>query len=326
MDGTAIPVLMPLWQQRVSHEVRGLVSAGDRLVAQAGSLLLGLLPSGRCAWSREFKDLGGRSRLVSMAGSVYLETDAIERIDARTGHTLMRRSLGPDMSLGSESGLLTCTSGTSGRFHVLDPETLQTVASCIDLEERVSLHGGLLCETTEDHVLVLRDPWTGVEIGRLTAPDRAAHVHHAQSVCFFSATERLALDLGSGRTVWQKQTEPDSGEGTAPLPLRYRDLAFVAGRGVSAYDLVTGERRWRALEQEPGLRLRLESIEGRVVLDSESRVHVVDSTTGRRVGSRDCGLTISIPVLAPGGLVAVLGVTAEGDRELHGLLVVSATP
>jgi len=224
-----------------------------------------------------------------------------------------------------QSGYLLCRSRASEQLHALDPETLETWASCADPEECVSLHEGLFCETTASRMLVLRDPGTGIELARVPEPEGSRHVHYRQSVCFFSTTERMAIDLGSGRALWRHPAVPHSGEATR-VPMRWGDLAFASASGLAAFDLVTGEPRWRILEGRTDLRLCWRMVEGRLLLDTGSAVHVVDAATGGLVGSHDVGLTISTATLAAGGVVAVLGVAEGGDTELHILQVEPGAP
>jgi hypothetical protein len=184
----------------------------------------------------------------------------------------------------------------------------------------VSLHDGLFCESTEARTLVLRDPRTGLELARVAEPAGARHVHHALSVCFFSAAERLAVDLGSGRTLWRHPTEPDVAR-QAPAPLRWGGSVLLLGDGIAAYDLDSGERRWRVLEGAADLRFHYEIMDGRLLCERGSTLHVVDAVTGELAASHDLGLTVSRAILGAGGLAAAIGHTESGFTELHVLLL-----
>lgn len=287
--------LEQVWKVRLASRARSTTACGQRILSRVDDEVACFLQSGRLAWERRLP-AEGWGRLHSYAGSVYLDTDPVLRLDPVSGRTLASRSLGPWPDLHFDSGWLTCNAGCAGRFLLVDPGTLETALSIPDETETHSLHNGLLCSQEGDE-RVIRDPWTGDEIARLSEP-LYGHIHYRDCVCVFGDQDRLAIDLGTGAPAWQRlepgpvrELRVSPGAGTVMIPkanvqewtLRAGDLALVRGKALSAYDLRSGERVWRCLEDSWLGHWSL-SPDGLLHVGGAA-IHLVESWSGRVLGS-----------------------------------------
>lgn len=287
--------LKQIWKVRLDSWAHDTVACGRRIFTRVDDRVLCFLPSGRPAWERRLPDPDGWPNLLAHGDRVYVPTDPVLTLDPVSGRTLASRSLGPWPALRSSGPWLTCWAGTAGRFLVIDPETLQTVLEVPDETGSHSLHEGLLC-TRRGVEHVISDPWTGDEIARLSEMFYL-HVHYRDCVCLFGDEHRVALDLGTGRVTWQRQTPGpvrelrfDPGQsvtistaGFTEWPLRLGDLAVCRGRALSGYDLRTGELAWRSLENSSPSHWAL-TADGLIHIGGRS-MHLVESWSGRVLGS-----------------------------------------
>jgi hypothetical protein len=307
------------WRTRVHWNTQTLAAAGGMVLVRSGIAFTGYTPHGRAAWTREFPHADMLGPLCVMGDSLFVGPDPVTRVDARTGRALARRRFDADASPTAAGAWVGCSSGRAARAWLLDPKTLEIVASCPDPEERVAFHDGLFCERARGGYLVVRDAMAGTEARVPEPADALGHVHHGSLVCFFTPRGRQAVELGSGRTAWSVDA-PATG-----VPYRWQDLALVPSTRLEAYDLATGELAWAHTVPGDPLQTWRTVVEGRLVLCSGSAIEVLEARTGSRLASLNVELTVRQAVPAGGGLVAVLGQTGQGDVELLGLRIEGVT-
>jgi outer membrane protein assembly factor BamB len=99
-------------------------------------------------------------------------------------------------------------------------------------------------------------------------------------LCRFGDKERIGIDVRSGAIAWRKE---EAGFGYHHTPEFVGDVAYSGDRGLSAYDLKTGELLWRQdFNQETGwLSSSPRIFGGRVYVGSkDGAFHIVEAATG----------------------------------------------
>ncbi len=238
---------------------------------------------GNVEWERVF-DPGAVSYFFSHVDRLYFEGEVARCLDVETGETKAERDLGTRV-VPHPGPRWVIYRGREPVFLVgLALDTLEELWRFPD-GRRWESHNDFLCRHDTDGTIQfveLPTMKTSLPIqGPPREPGGRGHTHLGDLWCRFDEKERVGIDGRSGAIVWRKE-EADFGYHHTP---RFAgDIAYSGDRGLSAYDLKTGDLLWRQnFGREIGwLSSSPYVMNGRIYVGgNDGSFHIVEAATGK---------------------------------------------
>jgi hypothetical protein len=244
-------VLKRLWSERtVMRSGMPLHVAEGRILFDFDGglhgLLLALTEKGRRAWDQEF-GRGGLNSFHPMGQSVFTGGNRARRVDLQTGQVLAEQDLGTRVRLVSATRDCIVYWVDECSLIGLAPETLEPLWRRVPFEG-CGVHEGFLCGYGRDGVLHQLDLGTMVEREPVQGPVRPGddalrgHTHIGRIRCQFYERERVGIDEATGAVVWRHLEDHRGFHETLTVA---GTTAYAGDRGLSAFDLMTGNAIWR---------------------------------------------------------------------------------
>jgi outer membrane protein assembly factor BamB len=280
------------------------VRGDERLTLTALSL-----DDGRVAWERAF-EYDTVEIFFPFGSKLFLDGERARGLDAADGRTLAERDWGERVTVcwPIRSGPVYWLE-ESGVVVGLDGQTLDELWRWPDPEGSCLVLDDVLCRYDRDGSIEVVDLRTGVDRYRCQGPPRderpISRGLWGHLLVQTYERRRVAIDLRTGAIAWDKQEDIDRLQRIAAF---VDDTAYAGEIHLSAYDLATGDVRWRQTFAPHASVLGCNPViqDGRIYGGTRNGlVFAVDPADGHVTSSFHVPYSVNGVTPAPGGRVIV---------------------